>query len=619
MLRTNHQTFSYLAITVIILASILGACQAQTKTAAPAVLPVVIEGTKPTTTAGTQPKMPTATLIPNTPAPTSTATPTRAPLDLQVAGYEGTQLNSVCLEVKQAYTGMESNFKLPIEENVRHILASQGIQVLPVDGDCQATLYLNINIQPLSSYYTASGETTDPNSEGAQLCYSGVNLSGEMSLTSAQSKPVLIDLSSELEPTYGISACAETADKAPFDQILPLTIFQGLGQLWGGRFLTRAWEIENMPTHTAWKDGAIEALVRLGNDLTPVLLKEIQSDDETLRLEAARAFYHVNQDSFSLPLSKLVGLLGSPTWQARQGAVEALGWAGNQSSEALADLLAMMQDDEPAVRASTAWALAQVSSDTQTVEALRQALNDPDESVRAAAALAFGDLPASPEPLGKADLLQALQNESALVRQAAARGLYQYASDLEVMPALMVVIKDPDPRVRAAAVSTLGRTTPSNFRAIEPRVKLALADGYDEVASSAVYATGMMGMNALQLMPDIQRMMHDERVIVRSAAVWAFANIANDVSSAEALAVPEVVRMLKDPQPEVRLAACAALISLESKIAPTDKATLNALIQVLGDDQEAVRHTAAAALVLISGQPYTQDAQTWQHWLASQP
>ena len=98
-----------------------------------------------------------------------------------------------------------------------------------------------------------------------------------------------------------------------------------------------------------------------------------------------------------------------------------------------------------------------------SIPSLTQALQDEDQSVRAAAAWALENIGTDAVPA----LIQALQNPDANVRGSAAGALGSGEGSEDVVPALIEALKDPDSWVRAAAIEALkGIGTPEALKAV---------------------------------------------------------------------------------------------------------------------------------------------------------
>ena len=117
----------------------------------------------------------------------------------------------------------------------------------------------------------------------------------------------------------------------------------------------------------------------------------------------------------------LLTLLQDEQPDTRRTAVESLGKIGDRS--ALPAVLPLLTDPVPAVRAATAQALGRVATpdDGAVIVGLARLLNDSDDRVRHAAAMAIGEIEPSPRQLAPWPIL--LQASDVQIRRAAVRAL----------------------------------------------------------------------------------------------------------------------------------------------------------------------------------------------------
>jgi len=154
-------------------------------------------------------------------------------------------------------------------------------------------------------------------------------------------------------------------------------------------------------------------------------------------------------------LPGLVAALGSSRPTERASAARTLGWL--QAREAVPALADALRDDDAAVRAQAALALARVGEAGDALPALRAALRDADPWVREEAARALGLL-AKPDPALTDGLLAALSDAAAGVRRHAARALARVGPEApQVRAALVHASADADEHVRYEALLSLQR------------------------------------------------------------------------------------------------------------------------------------------------------------------
>ena len=124
------------------------------------------------------------------------------------------------------------------------------------------------------------------------------------------------------------------------------------------------------------RDGAVEPLINLLSD-----------SDEWVRMATARALGEIRDERAA---ERLTALLSDDYWRVRELAAWALGEMKEEASvAALCNVL--VSDSRPEVRTTAAWALGEIQS-SKAVAALRQALDDPEQSVRDKARWALSEI-----------------------------------------------------------------------------------------------------------------------------------------------------------------------------------------------------------------------------------
>jgi HEAT repeat protein len=155
-------------------------------------------------------------------------------------------------------------------------------------------------------------------------------------------------------------------------------------------------------------------------------------------------------------LDDSIAELKSADAQARVGAALILGFAGAKAQKAVPDLLVLMKDPVPRVRAFVALALGDIGPKLIPVrEALEAALlTDAEGEVRSSAAASLGK-GASTDSVGA--LVRALSDEDARTRLESLRALeaIESAAVRGASAAIRLLTKDPDADVRATAESLL--------------------------------------------------------------------------------------------------------------------------------------------------------------------
>ncbi len=237
-------------------------------------------------------------------------------------------------------------------------------------------------------------------------------------------------------------------------------------------------------------------------------------------------------------VAALIEALKDPDPIVRANAVESLPWVGGHSDNApqvraaiaksdLPAILAAIKDQEAIVRAKAAGALAIVNADAKTsVTTLTDLLNDPNVSVR-----------------------------TAVVRSLA--GISRKA---DVLPSVLLALKDKDGGVRAATVQALGAVGIQREEVVSAIID-SLRDSDPVVQSAAADELGnrlrgnSSGPNtAKNVVPVLVELAGDKSYPSRSAVVRAIGQISPDAT----IAVPVLTECLKDP--DAQQAAVAALL-----------------------------------------------------------
>lgn len=161
------------------------------------------------------------------------------------------------------------------------------------------------------------------------------------------------------------------------------------------------------------------------------------------------------------------------------------------------------------------------------------------------------------------NLVSALSDSDARVREAAAFALAEIADQTPASNLVRILAGDSDSTVRASAAFALGMIGDAKAA---PGLEDALDDSAAEVRSAALVALGLMGSD--DSVEDIEDMLNDSSYDVRYDAVWALGQIA-DPESAEHLRATlvdlDLVQMTPTAREAFREAVQAALDSIQDK------------------------------------------------------
>ncbi|MGM3276758.1 HEAT repeat domain-containing protein [Ralstonia sp. 24A2] len=301
--------------------------------------------------------------------------------------------------------------------------------------------------------------------------------------------------------------------------------------------------------------------------------------------------------------------LKDPSAEVRREAVQVLGrWSSEPVVAALRARLHL--DTDVDVRIWAIHALARCDT-ANAMPDLFAAAADLEGSVRAAALGALCECLDTEDTTLRDLLLAALSDPVPEVRRQAAEGLR--FGPPQVLPALLAVANDPEPRVRLEVVIALGRQRDARaVAAIAARV-------FDETDEEVrYYAVGSLGeqrdARATQhLITAFQTPALGHRV--RWGALWALGDCGDFT------AMPALLTALRDPNAEFRARAAESIAMLQrGSHADAEPALLPALTQALQDDDDNVREQAAQALAaiyplpalhaLLSGLPERDSAAT---------
>jgi HEAT repeat protein len=194
----------------------------------------------------------------------------------------------------------------------------------------------------------------------------------------------------------------------------------------------------------------------------------------------------------------------------------------------------------------------------ESVGLLTQALNAPDEEVRALAVLGLSELGAAP-PV--------------------------------VLPALTGATLDGSDQVRRRAVRSLGDMGRAALPSL-PHLVAALDDPTTCVRMEAMSAIGRIGPDAEPAVPQLIPLLADEDVRVRSVAGATLKKIGP-------AALTDLIQALSDPDAILRERAALVL----GQMGVDDDPVLEALFEALSDFDEDVRDAARRALKMLERAP----------------
>lgn len=318
----------------------------------------------------------------------------------------------------------------------------------------------------------------------------------------------------------------------------------------------------------ALRSPAVDALVRYGKEVTPLLVEQLQSENTEIRRAAVLALGKIG-DNRAVPaltelLTKdadltvatagalasigdrrafdaLLSLCGHPEASVRQAVVGALNSLGHPAM--LNRMVDLLQDQDPFVRES-AVKIAGYFAFTECVTLLLDRCHDPDENVRRAAVELVPYIENGPV---LPTLINALQNDTPKVRAAAARAFGQIESFMAYSH-LLTALQDSDPWVRYYAARSLSCLEIP--QAVDALGSVAKHDSAQQVRLAAIEALGVLGgYRAAAILAPLTEAEPD----VAAAALKALGDIS------EPLSLPPLLRALNSSVPLRRRCAIRAL------------------------------------------------------------
>jgi len=240
------------------------------------------------------------------------ATPS-LPANLVAEGWQDVRLQTLCLEVQQSFTNLDSGFSLPVEPTLRRLLPGLGLRVAASGEACDGALHLSLQGEALAEDYICIL------GHACGHCFTGARVFGELSLTTSNRTPWSRAINASIAPPSTISACPKVPQEAPLDEVWPRAVLDGLLDLWG----------------------------------TPVLAAALGDPAESVREATVRLLGKQGQEGVPL----LEKALQDRSAEVREWAANALGSLGAQASEAVPALVEVLDDGDRPVRLAAAGAL----------------------------------------------------------------------------------------------------------------------------------------------------------------------------------------------------------------------------------------------------------------------
>ncbi len=228
-------------------------------------------------------------------------------------------------------------------------------------------------------------------------------------------------------------------------------------------------------------------------------------------------------------------------------------------------LAILANDEKPRMRKAAVIALGIYGPGQRDVlPALNKALlGDKDDSVRVQIIQVMGSIDRKELRDALPTLSDALKDDKSSSVKAGAAGVMGKLGELAkpALNTLIICLKDPDVRVRAAAVDTIGKIGPDAAKPAMAEMLPLLKDTDSLVRYSTVSSYGRMGLDASFVVPDILQVLEsDSAPDVRREAAHTLALIG---STTPKLVLPAAIKALQnDKSEEVRRQLAVALATM---------------------------------------------------------
>lgn len=424
-----------------------------------------------------------------------------------------------------------------------------------------------------------------------------VRILGELGSAAEAACPMLLDRLSSADPTLRPVLLASLAQIAPSDSQVTKAVTNGLTD-----------------TELSVRLVALEALTRMPDaapSALPSILAQLDAEEDAARVAslvlqelgpAARPALpdllvrlRVKEDP---ALEQAIGRMGPSILDDVSGAVERGELTSQTASRIVVGMgpslrprvLAMLQHDQPSVRAMACLALGQWTDDAAFLPTLIPVLQDPAAEVRAAAATSIG-LRGNVAQSAQDPLMQLAQDPDPTARSAALRSLFAIgASPDQLLEPLLAGLKDGDPGVRQQSVIGLATFEKLPEQAVSG-LRESLQDADASVRAAGAGALGRAGKAAGSAANDLAALLQDRVPAVRQRAIEAMGSLGE--LSAEHLQA--LIDQTRDADPMVQRTAIAALGQLGSGA----QAALPSLQELRSSTHDEIRQASLQAITKI--------------------
>ena len=447
------------------------------------------------------------------------------------------------------------------------LLGNQVAEVLGVLGDAEV-------VTPMATFLNQSDSSNFPCSVGglaialAKIYHRYQKEFGEGAF--------IADLTRRAVDELGTQNLLNTIKTANSEELQSLALI--LGWLNGNNV---AVALTEMLSNAQLREPIIEALVKFGSSITPLLISQLEAPDLETRKAVITVLGRIGSNQAVPALTNLLGedgelvmvttaalaqigdarafeallgLLGHPDSAVRLGAIAALNSLGHPALPER--ILHLLTDPNPIIRES-AVKIAGYFAFSECIEALFKCIHDPEEKVRRAT---IEHLPYIEDERVLPLLVMVLRQEVPSVRAAVAHALGDLETTL-VLPHLLTALRDDDSWVRYQAARSLGRldltellnseneTLTVVFEVLEHLINTDIAYPVRAAATSALGYIG--GNRAIPLLTSLVGVEVGDGDVARAAVI-----ALGRIDSTDAVA--PLLMALNSTNPERRLDALHA-------------------------------------------------------------
>jgi HEAT repeat protein len=349
--------------------------------------------------------------------------------------------------------------------------------------------------------------------------------------------------------------------------------------------------------------GPVLALRRIGKPAVPAVVPLLKNEEAIVRFQAAAVLSGMNKGDAAESLPQIQAALdaerGLPGGQMIVFEELAAAYVnhGGEIEKVTMGFIDLLKSDDEAVRFRSAKTLARIGRKAApAVPRLIELLNDPKTLVQSAAIEALAAI--GPEAKAAvAELAKKVEGEDVNLGREAARALRGFGPAAgPAVPSLAKALESNDQNFCIDAANALAAIGPEAVGAIEAISKnLNAANTRREERLALLQATASIGPPAKVAIPSVTKLLSDENVAVRVAAVETLGKIGGG----DADAVKKLTDLLKD----LRNTPYAVQTAVLRTLASMDQGALSAAADVKTYQERtkdpSTRIWAAAALAAI--------------------